>query len=105
MSTEPELTRKRLRSSGGARWKRSETGFGASPLLARALFSQPYILLALATLCWSGNHILGRAIAGHVPPLGASMVRWGIGALLLLPFAQSRMRRDWSLIARNKIMI
>ena len=27
----------------------------------------PYLLLALAALFWSGNHIVGRAIGGEVP--------------------------------------
>jgi drug/metabolite transporter (DMT)-like permease len=36
-------------------------------------------------LFWSGNHILGRAIAGHVPPIGISTLRWLIPALLLWP--------------------
>ena len=31
-----------------------------------------YLLLALAALFWSGNHIVGRAIGGHVPPVGVS---------------------------------
>ena len=35
-----------------------------------------YLLLALCSLFWSGNHVLGRAIAGHVPPYGISTVRW-----------------------------
>jgi hypothetical protein len=32
----------------------------------------PYFVLAFAALCWSGNHIVGRAIAGHFPPLTQS---------------------------------
>ena len=58
----------------------------------------PYACLALAALCWAGNHVAGRAIAGHVPPLAISTVRWVIPAILLLPFAVPHLRRDWPLI-------
>lgn len=53
-----------------------------------------YAAVALAALCWSGNHVLGRAIAGQIPPVAISMLRWGIPALLLLPFALPHLRRD-----------
>ena len=59
------------------------------------IHDNPYLLLALATLFWSGNHIVGRAIGGEVPPIGISTVRW------LLPtvgIAFPHIRRDWPLI-------
>ncbi len=66
----------------------------------------PYLLLALASLFWSGNHILGRAIGGHVPPIGISTVRWLIPALLLWPFARPHLVRDWPTIrAHWRIML
>jgi drug/metabolite transporter (DMT)-like permease len=58
----------------------------------------PYLLLALAGLCWSGNHIIGRAVAGHVPPFGLSTARWLLPALVLLPLAKPHLERDWPLI-------
>ena len=58
----------------------------------------PYLLLALASLFWSGNHILGRAIGGHVPPIGISTVRWLIPALVLGPLVRQHLKRDWPLI-------
>jgi drug/metabolite transporter (DMT)-like permease len=62
---------------------------------------QAYGLLALASLCWSGNHILGRAIAGHVPPLGISTARWLVPALVLWFFAREHLRRDWPAIRQH----
>jgi drug/metabolite transporter (DMT)-like permease len=68
--------------------------------------AQAYGLLALASLCWSGNHVLGRAIAGHVPPLGISTVRWLVPALVLWLFARAHLRRDWPEIRRHwRIML
>ena len=55
----------------------------------------PYLLLALASLLWSGNHILGRGIGGHVPPIGISFVRWLIPALMLGLLARAHIKRDW----------
>ncbi|HZP79546.1 MAG TPA: DMT family transporter [Pseudolabrys sp.] len=65
----------------GGRWQRA--------------LDNPYLLLAFASLCWSGNHVIGRAIGGHVPPLGLSTVRWLIPAFVLWPFAREHLRRDW----------
>ena len=57
--------------------------------------NQPYLLLSLTSLFWAGNLVLGRHVAGHVPPVTLACVRW-IGAFfLLLPFAWPHLWRDW----------
>jgi len=58
----------------------------------------PYLLLALASLCWSGNHVVGRAIAGHVPPVGVSALRWILPAIVLWPFAKPHLLREWPIL-------
>ncbi len=67
---------------------------------------QPYLLLSLAALFWAGNIVLGRYVAGHVPPMTLSCVRW-IGAFfMLLPFARPHLVRDWPVLrARLPLMI
>lgn len=65
------------------------------------ILGNAYVLLALTALFWSGNHILGRAVAGHVPPFGISMARWLVGAIVLWPFAQRHVRRDWPAIRQH----
>ncbi len=61
----------------------------------RWLSNQPYLLLSLTSLFWAGNIVLGRYVAGHVPPMTLSCVRW-IGAFfILLPFAWPHLKRDW----------
>jgi drug/metabolite transporter (DMT)-like permease len=57
--------------------------------------SNPYLLLALTSLFWSGNHVVGRAIGGHVPPFAISALRWVIPSLLLLAFARRTIANDW----------
>ena len=75
----------------------AKTGFG--------LASNPYLLLALTSLFWSGNHVIGRAASGEVPPLSIAVVRWFVPMLLLWPFVRPYFKQDWQVIAANwKIM-
>jgi drug/metabolite transporter (DMT)-like permease len=76
-------------------------GQDAGAPLSRTLFGNAYLLLALASLCWSGNHLMGRAIAGHVPPLTISTLRWLLAAAILYPFVRGHLRRDWPLIREH----
>jgi drug/metabolite transporter (DMT)-like permease len=75
-----------------------------SPL--RWLNNQPYLLLSLTALFWAGNIVLARYVAGHIPPLTLSCVRW-IGAFfMLLPFAWPHLKRDWpALRARLPLIV
>ncbi len=68
--------------------------------------NNPYVLLALASLFWSGNHIVGRAIGGHVPPLGISTVRWLLPAIALWLLGRDHIKRDWPVIRTHwRIML
>lgn len=60
--------------------------------------NNPYLLLALAALFWSGNHIVGRAMAGEVPPVGVSVLRWLLPLVILWPLARPHLKRDWPLM-------
>lgn len=68
------------------------------PGLAIRLLGNPWLMLALAGLFWSGNHIAGRAGAGHVPPISLASLRWLLGAALMWPFVAHHVRRDWPVI-------
>src|SRR5580704_5658066 len=61
----------------------------------RWLNHQPYLLLTLTSLFWAGNIVLGRYVAGHVPPMTLSCVRWIGACLMLLPFARPHLAKDW----------
>jgi drug/metabolite transporter (DMT)-like permease len=58
------------------------------------LFDSPRLLLTLVSLMWSGNVVLGRFIAGHIPPATLSCIRWLGAAILLSAFAWPHLRRD-----------
>jgi drug/metabolite transporter (DMT)-like permease len=59
---------------------------------------QPYLLLSLTALFWAGNIVLARYVAGHVPPLTLSCVRWIGTFAILLPFAWPHLKRDWPVL-------
>jgi drug/metabolite transporter (DMT)-like permease len=64
----------------------------------RWLNHQPYLLLSLASLFWAGNIVLGRHVAGHVPPMTLSCIRWIGSCLMLLPFAWPHLVKDWPVL-------
>tara|TARA_A100001391_G_scaffold29224_3_gene15737 strand:+ start:2609 stop:3550 length:942 start_codon:yes stop_codon:yes gene_type:complete len=51
-------------------------------------------LLALVMVFWAGNSIVGRAVAGQIPPLTLAFFRWTGALVLLAPFALRSLRRD-----------
>jgi drug/metabolite transporter (DMT)-like permease len=65
------------------------------------LFDQPYLLLSLTSLFWAGNTVLGRFIAGHVPPVTLAFIRWSGAFLIVLPFAAPHLARDWPTIRKH----
>jgi drug/metabolite transporter (DMT)-like permease len=65
------------------------------------LFHRAYLLLSLTSLFWSGNVLIGRYIAGYVPPITVSVIRWGGAFVILLPFAARHLARDWPVIRKH----
>jgi drug/metabolite transporter (DMT)-like permease len=60
-----------------------------------------FLLLALATLFWAGNWVLGRALREVFEPNALNFWRWLIAALALAPFALPRLRGRWGAIRRS----
>ncbi len=73
----------------------------APPLASRALFDRPYLLLSLTSLFWAINIVLGRFIAGTVPPAALAEIRWVGAALVAVPLAHRELSRDWPTIRRH----
>jgi drug/metabolite transporter (DMT)-like permease len=72
----------------------------------RWLNNQPYLLLSLTSLFWAGNIVLARYVAGHVPPMTLSCIRWVGAFFMLLPFARPHLRADWpALRARLPLLV
>lgn len=63
--------------------------------------NQPYLLLCLTALFWAGNAIVGRAVAGHIPPVTLAFIRWSGAFLIVLPFAWRYLVQDWPAIRKH----
>src|SRR5271156_4087326 len=62
------------------------------------LANRPYVLLAIAALCWAGNAIVGRLAAGHIPPMTLAFLRWWLAFLITLPLSWNYLKQDWNAI-------
>lgn len=62
---------------------------------------QPYLILLLPPLFWSGNFIIGRSVAEVVDPIALSFWRWGLALLILLPFVIKPIIRQRDLITQH----
>jgi len=73
---------------------------------SRFSFDPTYAALALTTLLWSSNFVIGRAIRDDVSPSTLNFLRWAIALLILVPVTLRDLRahraalvRHWKLIA------
>jgi drug/metabolite transporter (DMT)-like permease len=65
------------------------------------LFGNPYLLLLLTVLFWSGNMVVGRGLREAVPPLALAFWRWAIALALVLPFALPHLKSQWPQLKAN----
>ena len=72
---------------------------------SRNIKSLPYLLLAVAPLCWAGNAVLARGVIHIIPPVSLAFWRWVLAFLFLLPFAFQHAVRDWPLFIKHWKMI
>ena len=68
---------------------------------SRNIKSLPYLLLAIAPLCWAGNAVLARGVIHIIPPVSLAFWRWLLAFLFLLPFAFKHTVRDWPLFIKH----
>ncbi len=65
-----------------------------------------YSLLVFATLCWSGNFIIGKfAYLFEVPPLTLNFLRWVSVWFILIPFTYKEIFNNLSYIKKNWLVI
>jgi len=67
--------------------------------------ARAYALLGLVMLLWAGNSIVGRAVRDDVGPFILSFVRWAGASLVLAPFALGALRRDWTVLRQNWLIV
>ena len=61
----------------------------------------PQILLILATILWGGNFVIGRAVAGDIPPITLAFLRWIVAFFVFFPIAFSRTKKEWPLLKKH----
>jgi drug/metabolite transporter (DMT)-like permease len=67
----------------------------------RSLWHSAWSLLIAANLFWAGNIILGRGLAGQVPPVTLSYARWTGAFLIALAVAWPRLKADLPVMVRH----
>jgi drug/metabolite transporter (DMT)-like permease len=60
-----------------------------------------FLLLAAASLFWSGNWIAGRALRDAFDPVTLNFLRWTVATLVLAPFALPGLRGKWGEIRHH----
>ena len=66
----------------------------------------PYLILAVAPLCWAGNIVLARGVIDMIAPVSLAFWRWTIAFSILLPFAWRYAVTDWrEVVSHWKIML
>lgn len=63
--------------------------------------TNPYLLLTLTVLFWSGNMVVGRGIRADIPPLALAFWRWAIAFLLVLPLALPHVKSQLPLLLKG----
>jgi len=67
----------------------------------RRVWNSAWPLLILANLFWAGNIVLGRGVAGVVPPIALAYWRWTGAFLVAVGFAWPRLRDDLPILRRH----
>jgi drug/metabolite transporter (DMT)-like permease len=65
------------------------------------MWNSAWTLLALCNLFWAGNIVIGRAVAGVVPPIALAYWRWTGAFLVALVVAWPHVRRDLPVLLRH----
>lgn len=63
-------------------------------VVPQALTPRNAALLLIPPLLWAGNAVIGRMIAGLIPPLTLNLFRWSLAFVLLLPLAYRVLRHS-----------
>ena len=63
------------------------------------------LFLFIPPILWAGNAIVGRIVAGQIPPMTLNFLRWSIALAILTPFlgrlwaARQSLREAWLRLA------
>ena len=69
--------------------------------MTKSLWHSAWALLVAANLFWAGNIVLGRGLAGHIPPITLAYWRWTGAFIVAVGFAWPRLKTDLPLMLRH----
>jgi drug/metabolite transporter (DMT)-like permease len=81
------------------------TWLSAVRWLAHRTWSSAWTLLFLTNLFWAGNIVIGRAVAGRVPPVTLAYWRWTGAFFVAFGFAWPHLKKDWPELFRHWPMV
>lgn len=58
-------------------------------------------LAVLATVIWSGNFIVARAVNSDIPPIALNFYRWLVASVVIFPFAYKKFKAEWPVIKKS----
>jgi len=58
----------------------------------------PYVMLTFCALFWAGSSVVGRHIAGEIPPLALNFWRWLFAFLIVLTWTGGELYRNRALV-------
>jgi len=58
-------------------------------------------LAILATIIWSGNFIVARAVNKDIPPVSLNFYRWLTASVIILPFAYHQFKKEWKTVRQS----
>ena len=65
------------------------------------MWNSAWTLLILANLFWAGNIVLGRGVAGLVPPVALAYWRWTGAFVVAIVFAWPYLKKDMPVLLRH----
>ncbi|HEX3402363.1 MAG TPA: DMT family transporter [Acetobacteraceae bacterium] len=65
------------------------------------MWNSAWTLLVCANLFWAANIVLGRGLAGHVPPIALAYWRWTGAFLVAVGFAWPYLKQDAAILLRH----
>ena len=69
--------------------------------LAAPTSANAYLFLVITNAAWAGNFVVGRAVAGQVPPMTLAFLRWTGASVLILLVAWRSLGEEWPLVRRH----
>lgn len=69
--------------------------------LAAPTSANAYLFLVVTNAAWAGNFVVGRAVAGQVPPMTLAFLRWTGASVLILAIAWRALASEWPVVRRH----